>query len=110
MRVLLDECLPRPLANLISGHEVSTVVGMGWGGTRNSRLLALAVQAGFEAFLTVDRNTVSRQQISPILVMVLRAGSNRVEDLEPLIAQAADALEDPNPRVVHIGPLAAPPE
>lgn len=32
MRVLLDECLPRPLKRGISGHEVSTVQEHGWSG------------------------------------------------------------------------------
>ena len=42
MRILLDESLPRPLARLLPGHEVRTVAQMGWSGTRNGPLLALA--------------------------------------------------------------------
>ena len=39
MRLLLDESLPRPLADLLAGHEVRTVTQMGWTSVRNGALL-----------------------------------------------------------------------
>lgn len=42
MRVLIDECLPRPLKGEITGHEVMTVPEAGWAGTKNGALLRLA--------------------------------------------------------------------
>jgi hypothetical protein len=41
MRVLLDECLPRPLAAMLTGHEVKTVRQMRWNGKQNGELLSL---------------------------------------------------------------------
>ena len=32
MRVLLDECVPRPLRRELAGHDVQTVQELGWGG------------------------------------------------------------------------------
>src|SRR5258708_4530006 len=53
MRILLDECLPRPLKKLLTGHECVTARERGWDGKRNGDLLHLAEQE-FDIFLTVD--------------------------------------------------------
>lgn len=92
MRVLLDECADSRLARELAGHEVTTVPEAGWAGTRNGELLALAEQR-FDAFLTVDRN-LSFQQPLPkfrIAVVVIRATSNRLRDLLPLVPQVLAA-------------------
>lgn len=39
MRLLLDECVPRPLKRELAGHDVSTVVERGWSSKRNAELL-----------------------------------------------------------------------
>ena len=41
MRLLLDECVPRPLKRDLPGHDVHTVVEMGWSSKRNGELLRL---------------------------------------------------------------------
>lgn len=86
MKILLDECIDRRLAKDIVGHEVKTVPQMGWATIKNGELLALA-EKDFEVFVTVDRN-LSFQQHLPrytIAVLVLRARSNRLQDLRPLV-------------------------
>jgi len=85
VRVLLDECVPRRLAqDFGSEHSVATVTGLGWAGTKNGELLRLAAENGFDAFVTVDVGLhVSAD--TPLGVLVLRAGSNRLEALLPLM-------------------------
>ena len=87
MRILLDECLPRPLKRwLPSDHLVTTVPECGWAGIKNGRLLALA-QLEFDVFLTIDRNLASQQDLPSfdIAVISLRALSNDMDDLRPLV-------------------------
>lgn len=86
MRILLDEDLPRRLAELLVGHEVSTVQRSGWSGVTNGQLLELAA-AKFDVFLTMDRNLEFQQNLAvlPIAVLVVEAVSNRMEDLEPMV-------------------------
>jgi hypothetical protein len=48
MRILLDEQLPRQLAQEIPNHEVRTVQQQGWAGLGNGELLRRAAAAGFE--------------------------------------------------------------
>ena len=86
MRVLIDECIDWRLARDIAGHEVKTARQMGWSTIKNGELLALAAEE-FDVFVTVDRN-LSFQQNLPIFaiaVIVLRAASNRLSDLRPLV-------------------------
>ena len=58
---------------------------MGWAGTRNGDLLALAVSE-FDVFLTTDRNLSYQQDVSAfdIAVIVLVARSNSIDELRPL--------------------------
>ena len=87
MKILLDECLPRRLAaELTTGHEVKTVPRAGWAGIKDGELLKLA-EINFDVFVTVDRNLSFQQNLAQlkIAVIVLRAKSNRFQDLLPLV-------------------------
>ncbi len=91
--MLLDECVDRRLAESISGHDVKTVPEVGWAGIKNGELLSRAQQA-FDARVTVDRNLPFQQDLSrlSLAVVVLRARSNRLTDLQALIPQLLMAL------------------
>ncbi len=95
MRVLLDECLPRKLKRVLTGHEVKTVAESGWAGRKNGDLLHLA-QEQFDVFITVDRNLAFQQDVGQfdIAVVVLVAYSNAIEDLQPLMPTVIRALSD----------------
>lgn len=62
MRILLDEDLPRRLAALLVGHDVSTVLRSGWAGIKNGKLLGLAA-AEFDVLLTMDQNLEFQQDL-----------------------------------------------
>ena len=93
MKVLLDECIDQRLAAKIPGHEVKTVPEMGWANLKHGQLLTLA-QEGFDAFVTVDRNLPYQQNLPKydIAVVVLRAKSNRLTDLRPLVPELLSTL------------------
>ena len=86
MRLLLDECVPARLRQALPSHAVSTVGLQGWSGIKNGKLLALAA-AGFDAFVTVDKNLPYQQNTAalPIAVVVLDAKSNELPYLLPLL-------------------------
>jgi hypothetical protein len=105
MRVLLDECVPRPLRRELPGHEVRTVPEMGWAGKKNGALLALIREAGFEVFVTTDQNLEYQQNLqrAGIPVLVLVAFSNTLQSLFPLMPGVRSALERVQPgEVVHV--------
>jgi len=93
MKLLIDECIDRKLAREFVGYEVKTVPQMGWAGTKNGKLLALAA-AEFDIFITVDRNLSFQQNLPEfdIAVIVLQASSNRLADLKPLITKVLAIL------------------
>jgi hypothetical protein len=104
MRILLDECVPRPLRRELTGHAVRTIQEMGWAGKKNGELLTLMAGADFEVLLTVDQNLRHQQDLaaSGVAVVVIVAPSNRLADLVLLIPgveaalssiQAGDAVE-----------------
>ena len=105
MRVLLDESLPRRLAQLIPNHEVRTVKQMGWAGTRNGPLLRLASQE-FDVFLTADQNLEFQQNLAElrVTVVVLIAATYRIESLRALVPNLLRVLPAAKPgQVLRIG-------
>ncbi len=95
VRVLLDEQLPRQLAQYLIGHDVRTVQEESWAGLENGALLTKAEAAGFSVFVTGDQNLEFQQNLSRrrLGIIVLRAASNALEDLLPLIPAALTAIE-----------------
>jgi hypothetical protein len=88
VRVFIDECVDWRLARDIVGHDVKTARQMAWSTIRNGELLALAARE-FDVFVTVDRNLSFQQNLPAfsIAVVVLRASSNRLADLKPLVPE-----------------------
>lgn len=102
MKVLLDHCVDRRFARLLSPHEVGTAAQAGWSHFRNGALLQAAAAAGFEVVVTTDANLRHEhhpKQI-PLPVMVLRARTNRLADLAPLAPILLQALEGPLDRAI----------
>ncbi len=104
MRVLLDECLPFDLAPLLRGHEVTPVGRAGWAGIKNGALLPLAAER-FDAFLTIDQRLAREHPIPPSLVVVtVRAPSNRVQDISPLVPSILKVLAGAPPgQIARVG-------
>jgi len=92
--VLVDEQLPRQLGPYLIGHEVRTVQQESWAGLRNGELLGRAEAAGFKALLTGDQSLEFQQNIAKrrLGVVVLKGGSNAIEDLVPLVPGILAAL------------------
>ena len=106
MRILLDEQLPRQLAPLLVGHDARTVQQESWAGLKNGALLTRAEAAGFTVFVTGDQSLEFQQNIAKrrLGVVVLRATSNALEDLLPLIPEMLIAVDTVQlGQVVRIG-------
>jgi hypothetical protein len=103
VKVLFDECIDRRLAKAFTGHWTRTVPQMGWAAVKNGRLLRLA-EAEFDVFVTVDRNLAFQQHLPKfrIAVAVLRAPSNRLNDLKPLVPLLLAALPSLKPGGIRI--------
>ena len=113
MRVLLDENVPRKLKRAFaSGYDVATVQERGWSGVLNGELLRRA-DAEFEGFVTLDRGIEYQQDLADLSVriVIVRAFSNTLSDLVPLVPSIQSALERSVPgALAHVaGQATAPP-
>jgi hypothetical protein len=74
---------------------------MGWTRLSNGALLQQAA-AEFQAVLTADQNIEFQQNLKmlPIAVVVLVAESNRLESLEPLVADVLQTLKTLQPKTL----------
>ncbi len=97
MRILIDECLPSELCQALVGHEAKTVKQVGWAGLKNGALMR-AISGKFEVFLTIDK-LIEAEQVIPVDVALItvRAKSNRIQDLLPLVPQILEAVIETPP-------------
>jgi hypothetical protein len=106
VRILLDESLPRQLARELPGHDVRTVVQQKWAGVKNGELLRRAERDGFEAFITADQNLEYQQNLarSGLGVLIVKAATNKLADLQPLVPSILKGLSSMRPgTVVRVG-------
>ena len=80
-RVLLDHCVPRPLAALLTDAAVATAKQMGWTQLKNGELLAVAEAAGFEVLITSDKNLRYQQNLAARRIAIIELPTNRLSQL-----------------------------
>jgi predicted nuclease of predicted toxin-antitoxin system len=90
MKLLLDENVPRQLTNLFDQHEARRVRYQGWLELENGELLEAMREAGFEVLVTTDVSIYNQQKahLHGVAILILRVFNNKIESLEPLIAEA----------------------
>jgi hypothetical protein len=73
MLILFDHGVPAPLVPYLIGHTVIKAKDRGWDMLSNGDLLAEAERAGFDVFLTADKNIRYQQNLAGrrIAVVVL---------------------------------------
>ena len=101
MKVLLDENLLHELRLLLTPiHEVFTVSFLGWSALENGELLSQAASNGFDALITKDQGLEYEQDLTslPVSIVVLRAKTNKIDDLRPLVPALLAALVSLKPR------------
>jgi predicted nuclease of predicted toxin-antitoxin system len=103
MRVLLDECIPRKLkyAFLSAGHLCQTATEAGLVGRKNGELLAAAAPE-FDVLVTVDKNIRHQQnlKVTNIALLVIRADSNKIEDIGIHVEAVLASLRSISPGTV----------
>jgi predicted nuclease of predicted toxin-antitoxin system len=92
VKILLDECLPLDFRRSFPHHETHTAERAGLKGRKNGELLRSAEAAGYSVLLTVDQG-IPHQQPSAgrlISIILIRARTNQLEHLLPLVEIAVD--------------------
>lgn len=102
MKLLLDENIDVRFKFCfdVNIHEVLTVRDMEWNGIKNGKLLKLAADYGFEAFVCVDKNLPYQQNLLALAlpVIVIDVHKNVLPSLKiaypSLISLLAQSLEN----------------
>ncbi len=93
-RILFDVNVPRPLARLLTHHNVELADQLGWRDLTNGDLLSAAEQAGFDLMLTADTNLRYQQNLSGRRISIVTLSTNAwpiVRDNVEKIVEAVDA-------------------
>jgi hypothetical protein len=64
MRILFDNGTPRGLGQFLSPHLVEEARNHGWEELGNGQLIEAAERAGFEVFVTTDKNIRYQQNLT----------------------------------------------
>ena len=79
MRLLLDENLDWRLQRDLLAHQVESVPLIGWAGIENGELLRKAVEAGFDALITMDSSMVHQQKLKDMQLQSSRYERLRID-------------------------------
>ena len=94
MKILLDECLPVDFRLRFPQHETHTAEWAGLKSLSNGALLKAAEEAGYDVLLTVDQGLPHQNNFTGrrIAVVAIRARTNQLEDLVPLVDRILESL------------------
>ena len=92
MRVLFDQATPVPIRTFLIGHTVRTAAQQHWDTLKNGDLLSAAEAAGFEVFLTTDKNMRYQQNLAGRTIAVVVIGVQQWPALEPHVALVVAAV------------------
>jgi hypothetical protein len=97
MRILFDNGTPRGVASALVGHVVEEARLHGWDTLRNGELLDAAEAAGFELFLTTDRNIRYQQNLTSRRIAIVVLGKGRWRLIKVRLPEIAAAVHAATP-------------
>jgi hypothetical protein len=101
--VVLDECVLHRLRHALSGHDVVTASFAGLAGLKNGQLIK-AIDGRYNVLVTLDGGLPHQQNLTALTfgIIVLRAPSNSLSDLLPLVPELLRVLGTIAPGTVEI--------
>src|ERR1700689_1306750 len=97
MLILFDHGVPPPLLPYLIGHAVVKARDRGWDRLSNGDLLAQAELAGFEVFLTADKNIRYQQNLAGRKIAVVALSTPQWPVVRLHVAKIAAAVNAATP-------------
>jgi len=92
MLILFDQGVPLPIRSFLKGHTVRTATQQGRDRLKNGDLLNAAESAGFDLFLTADKNLRYQQNLAGRKIAILVLGQQNWLLLRPHVQVIVDAV------------------
>jgi hypothetical protein len=94
---LFDQATPVPIRPFLTGHAVSTAAHEGWDKLQNGDLLNAAEAAGFEVFLTTDKNIRYQQNLTGRKIAIVLIRKQQWPDLKAHVQLVVTAVNAATP-------------
>ncbi len=92
MLVLFDQGTPVPIRPFLIGHTIKTAAEQGWSTLSNGNLLNAAEAAGFEIFVTTDKNFIHQQNLQGRRIAIVVLGNPQWPVLRVHVQAVVDAV------------------
>jgi predicted nuclease of predicted toxin-antitoxin system len=92
VNILLDECVPLPLREILDQHSCQTAQQMGWKNIQNGELLDLA-EGEFDLFITADQGVRYQQNLTGRRIRILELSTNKLRLIEAAASQIKEAVD-----------------
>ena len=93
MLILFDHSTPAPLRYALKGHVVVEAVERGWERLVNGELLEAAEAAGFEVFVTADKNIRYQQNLAGRQIAMIVLGNAQWPVLRRYVERVVAAVD-----------------
>ena len=92
MKILLDECVPLPVREILGGHDCRTAQQMGWKNIGNGELLDRA-EGEFDLFITADQGVRYQQNLTGRKIAILELSTNKLRLIQAASNQVKEAVD-----------------
>lgn len=108
MRIFFDHNIPRKPRRTLKGHFVAIAAEMGWDTLENGDLLRAVEDAGFEVFVTADKDLSYQQNPSGRKLALVVLSTNNWKIIQRNTAVVVSAVNAATPgsfQIVTISPI-----
>jgi hypothetical protein len=96
VKILLDECVPLPLREILNQHDCRTAQQMGWKNIENGKLLDLA-EGEFDLFITADQGVRYQQNLTGRKIPILELSTNKLRLIQAATSQIKETVDSIGP-------------
>jgi hypothetical protein len=97
MLILFDQSTPAPLRQHLKAHTVTEARDLGWDRLVNGDLLNAAEAAGFELFLTADKNLRYQQNLTSRKIAIVVIGNAQWRVLRLYVDRVVSVVDAATP-------------
>lgn len=92
MLILFDQATPVPIRRYLTPHTVRTALEQGWHKLSNGELLAAAEDAGFDLFITTDKNIRYQQNLASRKIAIIVLSRQQWPHVRPHVQRVVEAV------------------